>query len=266
MRRGGSVATWAIQTLQAVAVAAALALVYLACRVQSAALPAMAILVLGFFVLEPRVIPRPHLASFAGIAACCWLIQRAIAARSARPLWWVVPMVALWSNLHLECVFGVALIGLFALAELARPSALARREALRALTVAASAAAAMLANPYGWGLFQYLFENATVPQILSIAELRPSLPSGLPRVLRLRGRRGAAVVVAAAPARAVGSARVRPLRCARLPISPAHAPRLSCHGADARVAADDLVRPAASTAGRRSRRRSRRPCFCPASR
>jgi hypothetical protein len=162
-----------IQTLQAAAVAAALALTYLACRVHSPALPSMAILVLGFFVLEPRVIPRPHLASFAGIAACTWLIQRAIAARSARPLWWVVPTVALWSNLHLECVFGVVFIGLFALAEFVWPSALPRREAVRALTVAASAAAAMLVNPYGWGLFHYLFENATVPQMLSIAELGP---------------------------------------------------------------------------------------------
>ncbi len=170
-RLGGDVG---IQALQAAAVAAALALTYFACRVQSAALPSMAILVLGFFVLEPRVIPRPHLASFTGIAACTWLIQRAIAARSARPLWWVVPTVALWSNLHLECVFGVALVGLFALAEFARPSALARREAVRALTVAASAAAATLANPYGWGLFHYLFENATVPQMLSIAELGPA--------------------------------------------------------------------------------------------
>ena len=95
---------------------------------------------------------------------------------------------------------------------------------------------------------------------------RPSLPPGIPRVLRVRGRCGGALVVAAAPARAVGSARVRPLRCPRLPISPAHATRLSCHGADARVAADDSGQLVASTAGRRSRRRSRRPFFYPASR
>ena len=206
-RLGGDVG---IQTLQAAAVAAALVLAYLACRVQSAALPAMAILVLGFFVLEPRVIPRPHLASFAGIAACSWLIQRAIAARSARPLWWVVPTVALWSNLHLECVFGVAFIGLFALAEFARPSALARPGSRRRADGRRQRRAPRCWRiPYGWGLFHYLFENATVPQMLGIAELRPSLPPGLPRVLRVCGRRGAALVVAAAPARAVGSARAR---------------------------------------------------------
>ena len=78
----------AIQALEAVTVAAALPFVYSACRVQAGALPSLAILVLGFFVLEPRAIPRPHLVSFAGIAACSWLIERARASRSARPLWW----------------------------------------------------------------------------------------------------------------------------------------------------------------------------------
>lgn len=163
-----------IQGLQAAAVAAALSLVCLACRVQSAALPSIAVLVLGFFVLEPRAMPRPHIASFAGLAACSWLIQRSIALRSVRPLWWAVPLAALWSNLHLECIFGVLLIGIFGIGELVRPSAITRREATRALTIAACCAAALLANPYGWGLFQYLYENAMVPQILGIAELQPA--------------------------------------------------------------------------------------------
>ena len=164
----------AIQALEAGTVAATLLFVYLACRLQSGALPSAAVLILGFFVLEPRVIPRPHLASFAGIAAGSWLIERARVRRSARPLLWSIPMFALWSNLHSECIFGVLLIGLFALAEFVRPSALARRDAVRALAIAAGCAAALLVNPYGWGLLAYVYENASVPQILSIAELRPA--------------------------------------------------------------------------------------------
>lgn len=164
----------AIQTLEALTVGAALALVYLACRVQGAALPSAAILILGFFVLEPRVIPRPHLVSFAGIAACTWLIERAIDSRHVRPLWWAVPLVALWSNLHGECVMGVLLIGIFAVAELVRPSALTRTQAARGLMIVACCAAASMINPYGWGLHRYLFENLSVPQVLSIAELQPA--------------------------------------------------------------------------------------------
>jgi hypothetical protein len=170
-RLGGDVG---IQALQAAAIAAALSFVYLACRVQSAALPSVAILALGFFVLEPRAIPRPHLASFAGMAACAWLVQRSIVRRSARPLWWAVPVIALWSNVHVECVFGVLAIALFGFGEVVRPAVLARRDAGRVLAIAACCTIGLLVNPYGWGLFHYLYENASVPQILGIAELRPA--------------------------------------------------------------------------------------------
>jgi hypothetical protein len=179
LSEAGAYAAWraggdaGIQTVQAVTVAAALSLVYFACRVQAAAMPSLAILVLGFFVVEPRAIARPHLVSFAGIAACAWLVQRTVVSRSARLLWWAVPIVAVWSNLHGECVFGVLLIAMFGLAELAWPAALTRREAIRVLTIAIGCMVALLLNPYGWGLFQYLYENVSVPAVLSIAELQP---------------------------------------------------------------------------------------------
>jgi hypothetical protein len=72
-----------------------------------------------------------------------------------------------------ECVFGVALIGLSAVAELMRPASWARRDELRALAISAAAGLATMANPYGWGLAAYLYENLAVPQILAIAELQP---------------------------------------------------------------------------------------------
>jgi hypothetical protein len=133
----------------------------------------IAVLVLGFFIIEPRAIPRPHLVTFAGLAACSLFIERARRTRSAAPLWWTIPVVALWSNLHVECIFGVLLVGVFACGELARPSALSRRGARKAIVIAAGCMAATLANPYGWGLEKYLYENWHVPQMLSIAELQP---------------------------------------------------------------------------------------------
>jgi hypothetical protein len=111
--------------------------------------------------------------SFAGIGAIVWLIERARAERRARPLAWSIPIVALWSNLHVECVLGAALVGVLALVEFVRPSAFERREARRALAIAVAVAAATLANPYGWGLHQYLYENTAVPSLLDIAELNP---------------------------------------------------------------------------------------------
>ncbi len=162
-----------IQALQAAAIGGALTVVYLACRLWSGVLPSLSLLVIGFLVIEPRAIPRPHLASFFGLAVVSWIVQRAVAARSAKPLWWCVPVIALWSNLHSEVVFGVALAAVFAGGELLRPSALDRGQAVSAIAIAVACVAALLVNPYGWGLLLYLYENASVPQLLGIAELQP---------------------------------------------------------------------------------------------
>ena len=162
-----------IQLVQAGVLALTLALLYIACRARAPAWSGATLLLLGFFILEPRAIPRPHLVSFAGMAACALMLERASARRSAAPLFWVIPGIALWSNLHVECVFGVLLIGLFAVGEVMRPSALTRAEALRAVLIAAACAVSTAANPYGWGLVAYLYENLSVPQMMTIAELRP---------------------------------------------------------------------------------------------
>lgn len=164
----------AVQALQAAFLAATFGLVYAACRLRSPALPAWTILVLGFLIIEPRAIPRPHLISFVGFAALAWLLERAAAVRSAAPLVWAVPLVAIWSNAHAESVLGVAAVALFAAAETVWPSALPRREALKALLISLVTALALLANPYGWGLLRYLWENVSVPQVLGIAELQPA--------------------------------------------------------------------------------------------
>jgi len=139
-RVGGDVG---LQTLQAATIAGALTLAYLACRSAAGVLPSLSLLVLGLTVIEPRAIPRPHLASFLGLAAVSWIVQRAVAARSAKPLWWCVPIVALWSNLHSEVVFGVALVAVFASGELLRPSTLDRQKALSACGIAVACVAAL---------------------------------------------------------------------------------------------------------------------------
>lgn len=162
-----------IQVLQAVFITLTLATLFAACRIRAPAWSAAAILAIGLFVLEPRAIPRPHLFSFAAFAACTLLIETAAARRSAAPLWWAVALVGLWSNAHVECVFGVVLLFAFAASEWVWPRRLPRAEAGRALTIAMAAAAATLLNPYGWGLWQYLYENLSVQGVVAIAELLP---------------------------------------------------------------------------------------------
>lgn len=162
-----------LQSLQAILVFAAFVVIYRACRVRSGASAALAIAILGFLVLEPRAIPRPHVASFVGMAACALLIERALATRSSALLWWAVPVVVLWSNAHTESAFGVLFIGLVGVCELLRPSALDRREAIRVLVIAAVCAIGLFATPYGFGILRYLRENVEMTASLDIAELRP---------------------------------------------------------------------------------------------
>ena len=175
----GAYAAWQVggaaglQLMQASLLALALGLACLAARHRAPPGAVAAWCALAFFAIEPRAIPRPHLVSFVGLAAVLWLIERARTAGRAAPLVWAIPIVALWSNLHVECVVGVALLALFSAVELVRPAALSRRESLRAAGIAGIAALATLGNPYGWGLIEYLIENTRVPGMLDIAELAP---------------------------------------------------------------------------------------------
>jgi hypothetical protein len=163
-----------VQAVQAFLLAAALALVYRAARVRASPAAAVAVLLAGLMVVEPRAIPRPNLVSFAGLALCMLVIERTVATGRVSRLWWSVPIVAIWSNLHVEAAFGPIVIGIFALAEFVRPSALSRRDAGQAMGIAAVCGIATVANPYGIGLWQYLIENTSLVHLLEIAELQPA--------------------------------------------------------------------------------------------
>ena len=194
-----------IQALQAVAVAAALALTYFACRVQSAAAA-----VAGDSrarILRARTArdsPSPS-------GVVCRDRRLLLADSSARSP--PAPPGHCGGRCRRSRCGAICTSNAYSawrssassrLAECVRPSALTRPEAVRGLTIAAAATAAMLANPYGWGLFHYLFENATVPQILSIAELRPAYLPTYRAFFAYVAVAALADVVAAAPARAGG--------------------------------------------------------------
>jgi hypothetical protein len=163
----------AIQAVQALLIGATLGLIALACRVRASGAATLPVCLFGWLILVPRALPRPHVFSFAAIAACVWMIERARASRTARPLFPLPLLVTLWANVHVECVFGIGLVGLFGLIEWVRPAALPRREAARIIGIATTALLCTAINPYGAGLLRYLYENAFVPQVISIAELQP---------------------------------------------------------------------------------------------
>ncbi len=175
---GGAVA---LQLAQTLVIFLTLGLLFAACRQRSDVAVSAAVVIFGFFILEPRALPRPHTLSFAGMAACALLIERTQARGSIRPLLWAVPLLLVWSNLHVESLFGLAYLGCFGVGLVLQPRDAPRALGWSVLLVTAACATVVLVNPYGFGLVQYLIDNARVPEVIRIAELQPPyLPSYAP--------------------------------------------------------------------------------------
>ena len=121
------------------------------------------LLVVG--VLSYRAMTRPHLFSFLGLAAIALALESWRHTGKARGLLWLIPMQAVWTNLHGESSFGPPLLAVAAFAVLLhrllpgppvpgqRP--FGRRDPLMLAGIALAMAVASLANPYGIRLFAF---------------------------------------------------------------------------------------------------------------
>lgn len=108
---------------------------------------------------------RPQLFTYALFAGLLVLLARDWYGRRA-PLLLVIPLMAIWANLHGGFVMGIAALGIYAgcvmICALSGDAAKMRRAfKLGALTLAASAAT--LLNPWGIGLWRLIWRAATDP-------------------------------------------------------------------------------------------------------
>jgi hypothetical protein len=95
---------------------------------------------------------RPHLFSLLLLAPGLWLLEED--RRAPTPwLWALVPLAALWANLHGGFAAWLAILGLLVLASAAGRS---RRALRRYGLLAALSSLATLANPYGWQLHRHI--------------------------------------------------------------------------------------------------------------
>ena len=108
---------------------------------------AMAALLLsmGHFLARPHVLVLPIMLAWAnGLMSA--------SERSQSPSPWLLPLIALWANLHGGFVFGLVLIGAFALDALWNAERAQQRSlALRWGAFGIGAVIACCATPYGWG-------------------------------------------------------------------------------------------------------------------
>jgi hypothetical protein len=98
----------------------------------------------------PHLLARPHVLALPVMMAWVGGLVQAADRRDA-PSFWLVPLMALWANLHGGFVLGLALVAPIALDAVWNADARARKSlALRWAAFAAAAIAASCVTPYGW--------------------------------------------------------------------------------------------------------------------
>jgi len=131
---------------------------------------------LSFALAATHWLARPHLFSIVGSALTLFLLE---SERTRRQLYFVL-LYAVWVNLHGGWAYGLAVIAMYIAGDLAEAllSTAMRAEWLaRAKQNAISfvlAAAATIANPFGWAIYREVFFAATSSSLAkNMAEFQP---------------------------------------------------------------------------------------------
>jgi hypothetical protein len=137
-------------------------------------LPLLCLLALGLCLGAGSLLARPHLLALPILEIWAAELIRA-RAEERSPRWIVLPLMAVWANLHGSFMFGLALIGPFALeALLAATSAGARRDVVLRWGAFGLAAAAMpLISPDGVGTLLFPLQLLGMKSLAHIGEWAP---------------------------------------------------------------------------------------------
>ena len=110
---------------------------------------------------------RPQMITFLLAAIFIGMLTRYASDGQSRRLWWMVPLMVLWVNLHAGYALGLALIGLYIVSlVLDRKWSLVPRLGL--ILIAATAVVPL--NPNGFRMFSYPFETLTSPSMAAFIE------------------------------------------------------------------------------------------------
>jgi len=110
---------------------------------------------------------RPQMITLLLAAIFIGMLTRYAADGQSRRLWWMVPLMVVWVNLHAGYALGLALIGLYIVSlALDRKWNLVPRLGL--IMIAATALVPL--NPNGFRMFSYPFETLTSPSMAAFIE------------------------------------------------------------------------------------------------
>ncbi len=137
--------------LAAACIAAAIALLALILGRRIASTQAILVAVVALVLSAFHLFARPHVLALPIMVAWVSGLLSASERREA-PSFWLLPLIAVWANLHGGFVFGLALVAPFAFDALWNAEVSQRRPlALRWIAFGLCALAACCVTPYGWG-------------------------------------------------------------------------------------------------------------------
>jgi hypothetical protein len=145
------------------------------------ALPALIAALIGAALVMPHVVARAHVLA---MPLLVWWSGALFAARDKGngPPWRLLPLVALWANLHASVLFGVALTGWLGMEAVAGATPAERRAELRRWGGFSAAAAGMaVLTPHPMGTLLQPFRLMTMPALqASFGEWQPPVVAQFP--------------------------------------------------------------------------------------
>jgi hypothetical protein len=162
-----------IVLLTAAAAAAAALIVGLSAARELRGAPLIAAVAIGLSLVTANLLARPHVLALPLVAA--WSAGLLAARdRGRAPRLWLAALMIAWANMHGGFIFGLMLIGPFALEAVTEAPVGARLLTARAwATFVLAALAAALINPYGVDAFLLPFRLMSVENLSRISEWRP---------------------------------------------------------------------------------------------
>jgi hypothetical protein len=116
----------------------------------------------------PHLLARPHVLVLPVMLAWAYGLMSA-SERGEAPSFWLLPLMALWTNLHGGFIFGLVLAGAFAIDALWNADASRRKPlALRWAVFGGCALAACCATPYGWGSIRASLKILDLGELLHV--------------------------------------------------------------------------------------------------
>ena len=138
--------------------------------------PYAIVVTLAALVLStPHFLARPHVLAMPVMLAWAYGLLSA-SERGAAPSYWLLPLIALWANLHGGFIFGLVLVGAFAVDALWNTDVARRKRLLLGWALfGLGAVMACCVTPYGWGSLLASRRILDLGEVLHlIAEWRPA--------------------------------------------------------------------------------------------